>query len=449
MSLATTLTLLCALSLFFGAAGAGRLSPGRRSQHHLHRAHHLRRLHHQRVQRELHRPRARDRPADAAYRALLSRHVSGADVRDEPGAGRQQYRPDVGGDRAGDADHGADGRHLPHPRGARGGVEIFHPRQRRHRARAVRHHPRLHGGAAGDRRRPRRHGVDRAGHAAPATSIRRCSIVAFVFLLLGYGTKVGLAPLHAWLPDAHAEGPTPISAVLSGLLLNVALYALLRFKMLLAANAARAGARPADGDAGADLARVRGVHALPPPRHQTPVRLFVDRAHGHHHLRLRHGRPARQFRRAPAHDHAFADQVGDLLRRRPYRAGQGHAAHRRHRRPHRDPSGARLGPRPRRRRHRRPAAARHLHERIPGGELDLRPRAAAGASCWSSACWSALGALFLRLNSIAFGEPRGRSAEAQASYVPMFAHLALVLAAGIYLPPALVAWFQHVAGLLG
>src|SRR6202008_2373155 len=60
--------------------------------------------------------------------------------------------------------------------------------------------------------------------------------LAFIFLLLGYGTKVGLAPLHAWLPDAHAEGPTPISAVLSGLLLNVALYAVLRFKILLAAN---------------------------------------------------------------------------------------------------------------------------------------------------------------------------------------------------------------------
>ncbi|PKQ07315.1 MAG: hydrogenase 4 subunit F, partial [Alphaproteobacteria bacterium HGW-Alphaproteobacteria-10] len=60
--------------------------------------------------------------------------------------------------------------------------------------------------------------------------------LAFVFLLLGYGTKVGLAPLHAWLPDAHAEGPTPISAVLSGLLLNVALYALLRFKILLTAS---------------------------------------------------------------------------------------------------------------------------------------------------------------------------------------------------------------------
>jgi hydrogenase-4 component F len=57
--------------------------------------------------------------------------------------------------------------------------------------------------------------------------------LAFVFLLVGYGTKVGLAPLHNWLPDAHAEGPTPISAVLSGLLLNVALYAVVRSKVLV------------------------------------------------------------------------------------------------------------------------------------------------------------------------------------------------------------------------
>ncbi|MBL8532460.1 MAG: hydrogenase 4 subunit F [Betaproteobacteria bacterium] len=56
--------------------------------------------------------------------------------------------------------------------------------------------------------------------------------IAFVFLLVGYGTKVGLVPLHNWLPDAHAEGPTPISAVLSGLLLNVALYAVVRCKVL-------------------------------------------------------------------------------------------------------------------------------------------------------------------------------------------------------------------------
>ena len=66
--------------------------------------------------------------------------------------------------------------------------------------------------------------------------------IAFVFLLVGYGTKAGLVPLHNWLPDAHAEGPAPVSAVLSGLLLNVALYAVVRCKVLV------------DGSAYADLA---------------------------------------------------------------------------------------------------------------------------------------------------------------------------------------------------
>jgi hydrogenase-4 component F len=60
----------------------------------------------------------------------------------------------------------------------------------------------------------------------------RIITLAFAFLFIGYGTKVGLVPLHNWLPDAHAEGPTPVSAVLSGLLLNVALYAILRCKVL-------------------------------------------------------------------------------------------------------------------------------------------------------------------------------------------------------------------------
>src|SRR5262249_50680871 len=60
-----------------------------------------------------------------------------------------------------------------------------------------------------------------------------------------------------------------------------------------------------------------------------------------------------------------------------------------------------------------------------------------------------LAALFLRLNAIAFGEPRGANAEGKASFVPMFAHLALVLVAGIYMPAPLVAWFQNVAKLLG
>jgi hydrogenase-4 component F len=55
----------------------------------------------------------------------------------------------------------------------------------------------------------------------------------------------------------------------------------------------------------------------------------------------------------------------------------------------------------------------------------------------------------LRLTSVAFGKPRGSVAPVEASYVPMFAHLALVLGAGIYLPAPLVVWFQHVARLLG
>jgi hydrogenase-4 component F len=59
------------------------------------------------------------------------------------------------------------------------------------------------------------------------------------------------------------------------------------------------------------------------------------------------------------------------------------------------------------------------------------------------------GALFMRLNTIAFGEPRGSTASARASFVPMFAHLTLVFGAGIYLPPPLVVWFQNVARILG
>ncbi|MGZ4812230.1 MAG: hydrogenase 4 subunit F [Terriglobales bacterium] len=53
--------------------------------------------------------------------------------------------------------------------------------------------------------------------------------LAFVFVAVGYGTKVGFVPMHSWLPDAHAEAPSPISALLSAVLLNCAMYALLRF----------------------------------------------------------------------------------------------------------------------------------------------------------------------------------------------------------------------------
>ncbi len=65
--------------------------------------------------------------------------------------------------------------------------------------------------------------------------------LAFVFILFGYGTKAALVPLHGWLPDAYAEGPAPLTTALSGLLINVALLAVLRFRHLMEANAAAGG----------------------------------------------------------------------------------------------------------------------------------------------------------------------------------------------------------------
>jgi hydrogenase-4 component F len=65
--------------------------------------------------------------------------------------------------------------------------------------------------------------------------------LAFVFLLFGYGTKAALVPLHGWLPDAYAEGPVPLTATLAGLMLNVALIAILRFRHLMQANCAAGG----------------------------------------------------------------------------------------------------------------------------------------------------------------------------------------------------------------
>jgi hydrogenase-4 component F len=67
-----------------------------------------------------------------------------------------------------------------------------------------------------------------------AASLNRDVIrVSFVFIIIGYGTKAGLAPMHTWLPDAHSEAPAPISALMSGVLLNVGLYAILRFKAIV------------------------------------------------------------------------------------------------------------------------------------------------------------------------------------------------------------------------
>ena len=272
--------------------------------------------------------------------------------------------------------------------------------------------------------------------------------VAFVFLLLGYGTKVGLAPLHAWLPDAHAEGPTPISAVLSGLLLNIALYALLRFKMVLAANPAAISPGPLMVTLGL-ASLVFAAFML--YRRRDIKRMFAYSSIEHMGIitfAFGMGGPLANFA-------GLLHMTMHSLTKSAIFFAVGHIA---------QVKGTQ-----------RIADMGGLTETNPvlGWGLVLGVVAIAGlpplgifmseflvvSSTFARAPALALilvtgilvglAALFLHLNSIAFGEPRGPTAKSQASYVPMFTHLGLVLAAGIYMPPALVAWFQNVAGLLG
>jgi hydrogenase-4 component F len=248
--------------------------------------------------------------------------------------------------------------------------------------------------------------------------------------------------LHAWLPDAHAEGPTPISAMLSGLLLNVALYALLRFKMLLAANSAALAPGPLMVALGL-LSLVFAAFML--YRRHDIKRLFAYSSIEHMGIitfAFGMGGPLANF------------AVHSLTKSAIFFA-VGHVAQVKGTQRISDMSGLTV-----------------THPLLGWG-LILGVIAIAGlpplgifmseflvvSSTFARAPLLALilvfgilvafGALLLRLNSIAFGEPHGPVGKAQASYVPMFTHLALVLVAGIYMPPALVVWFQHVAGLLG
>ncbi len=272
--------------------------------------------------------------------------------------------------------------------------------------------------------------------------------VAFVFLLLGYGTKVGLAPLHAWLPDAHAEGPTPISAVLSGLLLNVALYAVLRFKMLMTANAAAV----APGPLMVSLGLVSVIFAsFMLYRRRDIKRLFAYSSIEHMGIivfAFGMGGPLANFA-------GLLHMTMHSLTKSGIFYAVGHIA---------QVKGTQ-----------RIAEIGGLTETHPGlgWSLVLGVVAIAGlppfgifmseflvvSSTFARApllalllvlgLLTAFGALFWRLNSLAFGEPRGSSAPIKASSVPLVAHLALVFAAGLYLPPPLVAWFQHVSLILG
>jgi len=65
-------------------------------------------------------------------------------------------------------------------------------------------------------------------HGLARTLDPRLVKLSFIFLLVGYGTKAGIAPMHSWLPDAHSQAPAPVSAIFSGFMLNMALYCLMR-----------------------------------------------------------------------------------------------------------------------------------------------------------------------------------------------------------------------------
>ncbi|MBR2982463.1 MAG: hypothetical protein IKC80_04450 [Kiritimatiellae bacterium] len=73
---------------------------------------------------------------------------------------------------------------------------------------------------------------------AQSTGSARWYMAGFAFVLAGYGTKMGLAPFHTWLPDAHSEAPAPVSALLSGALLNCSFFAIVRFREMMPEAAA-------------------------------------------------------------------------------------------------------------------------------------------------------------------------------------------------------------------
>jgi len=272
--------------------------------------------------------------------------------------------------------------------------------------------------------------------------------LAFVFLMLGYGTKVGLAPMHAWLPDAHAEGPTPISAVLSGLLLNVALYEVLRFKMLMNAN-------PLALDPG-PLMIFLGLlslifASLMLYRRKDIKRLFAYSSIEHMGIivfAFGVGGPLANFA-------GLLHMAMHSLTKSAIFFSVGHIA---------QIKGSQ-----------KIADIRGLTQSHPllGWSLAAGVLAIAGmppfgvfmseflviSSTFAShpvlalilvlGILLAFGALLLRLTGFLFGEPVGSLQPAEASFVPIYAHMGLVLMAGVYLPGPMVAWFRSVAVLLG
>jgi hydrogenase-4 component F len=285
--------------------------------------------------------------------------------------------------------------------------------------------------------------MQQAAHLSP-----RLLNVAFVFLMLGYGTKVGLAPMHAWLPDAHAEGPTPISAVLSGLLLNVALYAVLRFKMLLTANAMAMTPGPMLITLGLGSVLFAAFMLY---RRDDVKRLFAYSSIEHMGViafAFGIGGPLANFA-------ALLHMAMHSLTKSAIFFAVGQIA---------QAKGTQ-----------KIADIRGLTQSHPtlGWGLVVGVMAICGmpplgvfmseflvvSSAFAREPWLAaplvlgllvaFGALLLRLIGMAFGAPSKSVGAVEASSAPLVAHLALVLMAGLYLPAYLVSWFENVARLLG
>jgi hydrogenase-4 component F len=272
--------------------------------------------------------------------------------------------------------------------------------------------------------------------------------LAFVFLMVGYGTKAGLAPLHNWLPDAHAEGPTPISAVLSGLLLNVAIYAVVRCKVLV--EGALHSALPARMLMGFGLLSVV-LAALFLWRQRDIKRLFAYSSIEHMGLvtfAFGMGGPIANFA-------ALLHMTVHSLTKSSIFFSAGHAAQQ---------------------------AGTQLMDEIRG-LMTLSPTVGWGLMMGSLAIlglppfgvfaseflilttamreqpWAtpillaalgiAFAAIFGRVQAMVFGETSGRRLPQAPALVPVFTHLALVLLLGLYIPPYLAHWYRAAARLIG
>jgi hydrogenase-4 component F len=272
--------------------------------------------------------------------------------------------------------------------------------------------------------------------------------LAFVFLLVGYGTKVGLAPLHNWLPDAHAEGPTPVSAVLSGLLLNVALYAVVRCKILVE-GAMHSGIAGRLMMGFGLLSVVLAAFFL--WRQRDIKRLFGYSSIEHMGIitfAFGMGGPVANFA-------ALLHMTVHSLTKSAIFFAVGHAAQKAGTQVMDDIRGLMV-----------------ISPTIGWGLmtatlaiLGMPPfgvfaseflilTTAMKEHAWATpilllALGIAFAAIFMRVQSMVFGETDLKKLPHSPALVPVFAHLAIVLTLGIYIPPSLALWYRLAAALIG